>query len=216
MYTWQGDLSNKYHGAAQGQGTWEPGETQQWWRLDLQTSRSVAVVRVFARRNCPICTSEQRLNGVTLAVGESDVLGNNLVCATFPNTGVHHYVDLQCPPGTTGRYVFLAAAEGSNKVMEFAEVEVFSKYFNLARACSTSNMACEVFMNAYAANSGGDDPRKGNDGNLDTNAHVSSREIPAGDTHHFWRVDLESAKDIVMVRVHNTRYARSACILLVL
>ena len=207
MCTWQGEIASAWWGSPDTQsGTWMPGETQQWLRIDLQASESVAVIRVWASIQSDAVYAMQRMNGATVEVGDSDLVGNNRVCATIAGM-VYTYVDVQCPPGTMGRYVIVAQAAGFTDYFEIGEVEVFGKYFNLARACSTPDMACETFGNTMPV-SGASGAVRGNDGNYDTLIHSDVVDFPAGDGAHWWRVDLETIQDIAVVRVHNRRYNR--------
>ena len=191
-----GDASNSVYVDA--------GETRHWWRVDLQSSQNVAVVRVWARVGCDTCSAENRMLNFEVVVGESAVLSENSACATgLPDPQI--LLDVHCPRGTMGRYVFLALPAGTNTYFNFAEVEIYRDYFNLARACDGS--ACTTSMdNFYSV----DDAFRGNDGDYDTYFH-SDNSFEPGESAHWWRVDLESSKNIGMVRVHNRRDC-SSCV----
>jgi hypothetical protein len=174
----------------------DPGETRHWWRVDLQSSQNVAVVRVWARVGCDLCID--RMLNFEVIVGDSAVLSENSACATgLPDPEI--LLDVQCPVGTRGRYVFLALPAGTDEFFNFAEVEIYRDYFNLARACDGG--ACTTSMDGAASHGAW----HGNDGDYDSWFHSALSSFEAGESAHWWRVDLGSSKSIGMVRVHNRR-----------
>lgn len=177
----------------------KPGETRHWWRVDLQTSRNIAVVRVWARFGCDGCATENRMQNLEVVAGNSALLSENAVCASaLPDPQI--LIAVQCPPGTVGRYVFLALPEDTSNNFVFGEVEVFEEYFNLARACAGSS--CTTVTDAVWGTE--NEAFRGNDGDYDNFFHTPS-EFQAGQSAHWWRVDLERSHSIGMVRVHNRR-----------
>lgn len=174
------------------------GETRHWWRVDLESSQNIAIVRVWARTGCQVCKDDNRMLNFEVLVGNSAVLSENSICASgLPDPYV--LIDIQCPPGTVGRYVFLALPEGIAKPFNFAEVEVFQENFNLARACAGT--ACATVMDSVYMPG---ESSRGNDGDYDNHFHTLL-ELQTGESAHWWRVDLESSQNIGIVRVHNRR-----------
>ena len=129
-----GDYLNFASGDSANSVYVDAGETRHWWRVDLQSSQNVAVVRVWARVGCDTCSAEDRMLNFEVVVGESAVLSENSACATgLPDPQI--LLDVHCPRGTMGRYVFLALPAGTNTYFNFAQQYISRVRIRPANIC---------------------------------------------------------------------------------
>ena len=95
-----------------------------WWRLDFGRSMTVTKVKVYNRIHGTMSTV-QRLDGFTIAVGDSPSVDVNAVCASNqPAPTVSPYMtEVTCPTPLTGRYLHISIY-GPSRILSLAEVQV--------------------------------------------------------------------------------------------
>nr|XP_034315969.1 EGF-like repeat and discoidin I-like domain-containing protein 3 [Crassostrea gigas] len=100
----------------------DEGDSNPWWRVDLQAVYSITSVRILNRGIDKYGDLSYRLRDVTVTVGltESDV---NTPCGFFAGPGTaSQLVVINCPTSTQGRYVKISK---TTETLIFCEVDVF-------------------------------------------------------------------------------------------
>uniref|UniRef100_A0A8W8NU85 Uncharacterized protein n=1 Tax=Magallana gigas TaxID=29159 RepID=A0A8W8NU85_MAGGI len=98
------------------------GDTNPWWRVDLQAVYSIKSVRILNRGIDKYGDVSDRLRDVTVTVGltGSDV---NTPCGFFAGPGTaSQLVVIDCPTSTQGRYVKISK---TTEALTLCEVDVF-------------------------------------------------------------------------------------------
>ena len=91
-----------------------------WWRVDLETTRSVTSVKIWNRGDC--CSD--RLQGFEVWIGNDDSsYSENLRCSTGETAPLTSPYEVHVDCIGTGRYLFIALA-GTN-ALSLCEVEVY-------------------------------------------------------------------------------------------
>lgn len=166
-------------------------ENEPWWSVDLEQPSVVTEVQVFNRGDC----CGERLSKAEVRVGDSgsDWSKNTMCGARFsvPQGGSKR---IACPT-VKGRYVFVVIRE--RQILTLCEVRVVTidpkKGINIARgkpAKQSSTTQGGVASRAV-------------DGNIDTIYSKGSCTHTHYDTEPWWRVDLESAREIGGVQIWN-------------
>nr|XP_034315856.1 fucolectin-like [Crassostrea gigas] len=98
------------------------GDTNPWWRVDLQAVYSITSVRILNRGKDQYGDLSYRLRDVTVTVGltESDI---STPCGLFAGPGTaSQLVVIDCPTSTQGRFVKISK---TTEFLTLCEVDVF-------------------------------------------------------------------------------------------
>lgn len=109
-------------------------EGSPWWRVDLQRSYDVRVIRVFSPAG-----GVHKLQDIEIRVGNSTVISRNRLCAWNPGIleeGVRK--DFPCAQSSTGRFVFLQMV-GVEGALSICEIQIFTTQELSSERCSTAN-----------------------------------------------------------------------------
>ena len=107
----------------EGSCTHTQTESNAWWRVDLETTRSVKSVKIWNRADSPGASG--RLEGFEVWIGfDASSYSANLRCLAGGTAPLNppHEVHVSCIG--TGRYLFVALP-GSDRVLNMCEVEVY-------------------------------------------------------------------------------------------
>nr|XP_014349316.1 PREDICTED: uncharacterized protein LOC102349116 [Latimeria chalumnae] len=166
-----------------------------WWRLDLQTTRTIMTVVITNRADC--CSN--RLRNVEVRVGNSlqNEGRDNYKCvpeksATLPGATVRF-----CCYGASGRYVTVFIPN-RREFLTLCEVEVFgilpySSLQNIARMGTATQSS--AYKNGIA--------KHAIDGNKNGNHRKLSCSHTRADRSPWWRLDLQTTRTIMTVVITN-------------
>jgi hypothetical protein len=114
----------------------EEGETNPWWKLDMQKEMRVRLVTVTNRKTCGISGScDDRIVGAKVIVGNVDDIwdDNNVQCGGKITSSVGGQIHFFVCSGISGedgevrgRYIFVLLP-GTGKILNFAELKPFFK-----------------------------------------------------------------------------------------
>uniref|UniRef100_H3ALS4 Fucolectin tachylectin-4 pentraxin-1 domain-containing protein n=1 Tax=Latimeria chalumnae TaxID=7897 RepID=H3ALS4_LATCH len=167
-----------------------------WWRLDLQTTRTIMTVVITNRADC--CSN--RLRNVEVRVGNSlqNEGRDNYKCVpeksvTLPGATVRF-----CCYGASGRYVTVFIPN-RREFLTLCEVEVFGILPYSISGVNIARMGTATQSSEYKTGLA----KHAIDGNKNTNHRQLSCSHTKADKSPWWRLDLQTTRTIMTVVLTN-------------